>query len=222
MTMLVSEGKASVQRNQERISHIRELKEELQREELRLTEKTNQSGDMSLIEIIQIKQKKGANVSNCSFCKKSDSQKDYKSLVERRSRLRETHERLMEDEMMKMEKDLQEEQMEGVEGELSYHRRERQVLLLQMEALRRENQQADEEMQQQHQQHMLQMNQLREQSIKVFRAFRDSLEEQRRKSESRYRSLLLEAIQDAVHLSSQNLQLQEEIQQLRRNLSLTQ
>lgn len=52
--------------------------------------------------------------------------------------------------------------------------------------------------------------------LQVFRAFREALEEQRRMSEGRYRALLIDAIQDAVHLSSQNLQLQEEIQQLRK------
>lgn len=50
----------------------------------------------------------------------------------------------------------------------------------------------------------------------VFRVFRQVSEEQRRVSEGRYRTLLLEAIQDAVYLSSQNQQLQADNKQLRK------
>ena len=53
--------------------------------------------------------------------------------------------------------------------------------------------------------------------MQVFRVFRQVLEEQRRLSEERYRTLLLEAIQDAVLLSAQNQQLQAEKRQLQRS-----
>nr|XP_017214555.1 golgin subfamily A member 6-like protein 6 [Danio rerio] len=189
MLMMMSEGRASVQRNQERMSRIRQLKEELHKEEIKLQE-PDQSQAMSTV--------------------------DYEKILERRARLKETHERLIENELMKMERELQEEQAGGVEGEISYLRRERLVLVLQIETLRRENQQAYADLEQQNQRHQQELNLLREESLQVFRAFRDVLEEQKRMSESRYRTLLIDAIQDAVHLSSQNLQLHEEIQQLRK------
>ena len=50
----------------------------------------------------------------------------------------------------------------------------------------------------------------------VFRVFRQVCEEQRRLSEGRYRSVMLEAIQDAVYLSAVNQQLQTDNTQLRR------
>lgn len=50
--------------------------------------------------------------------------------------------------------------------------------------------------------------------LQVFRTFRQVLEEQKQLSEGRYRTLLLEAIQDAVYLSSQNQQLQADNVQL--------
>ncbi|GAA6078761.1 trichohyalin, partial [Tachysurus ichikawai] len=53
----------------------------------------------------------------------------------------------------------------------------------------------------------------------VFRTFRQVLEEQKRLSEGRYRTLLLEAIQDAVYLSSQNQQLQTDNMQLLKALA---
>jgi len=52
--------------------------------------------------------------------------------------------------------------------------------------------------------------------LQVFRVFRQVSEEQRRMSESRYRSVLLEAVQDAVYLSAQNQELQADNKQLRK------
>lgn len=45
------------------------------------------------------------------------SQRVHEKLLERRTRLRETHERLIEDELMKMERELQEEQVRADEQE---------------------------------------------------------------------------------------------------------
>ncbi|XP_051506484.1 trichohyalin [Myxocyprinus asiaticus] len=192
----ITEGRASVQTNQEQVGRIRQLKDQLQREEIRLQEEKRES-DQS---------------------EHSSNTVTHEKLLERRKRLMETHERLIEEELMKMERELQDEQVCGVEGELLYLRRERHILVLQIEALRRENQQACADLETLNRQHQQEVNTLREESLQVFRAFRAVLEEQRRLSEGRYRSLLLDAIQDAVHLSNQNLQLQEEIQQLRKSL----
>lgn len=119
------------------------------------------------------------------------SQGVHEKLLERRTRLRETHERLIEDELMKMERELQEEQVRadeqedlkravlimwlppsrpqvsGVEGEMSYLRRERHILVLQIEALRRENQQAYVDLEDQNQHHQQEVHELREESLQV-------------------------------------------------------
>lgn len=50
----------------------------------------------------------------------------------------------------------------------------------------------------------------------MFRDFREVGEEQRKRSEVRYRSVLLEAVQDAVYLSAQNQQLQADNKLLRK------
>ncbi|XP_017559240.2 uncharacterized protein LOC108430931 [Pygocentrus nattereri] len=117
-----------------------------------------------------------------------------------------------------MESELQEEQLEGAEGQVIYLSRERQVLVLQMESLRSENQQAEAGLEALYRLHQQEVHSLREESLQVFRTFRQVLEEQKRISEGRYRTLLLEAIQDAVHLSTQNLQLQADNKQLRKAL----
>ncbi|XP_065130069.2 golgin subfamily A member 6-like protein 9 [Paramisgurnus dabryanus] len=185
----ITEGRVSVQKNQERVNRIRQLKEQLQKDK---EEESDQSGP-------------GTNTI------------EREKLLERRMRMRETHEKVIEDELIKMERELEKQQVTGIEGEMLYLRRERHILVLQIEALRRENQQAHADLETQYTQHQQELNTLREESLQVFRVFREVLEEQKRTSEERYRRLLIDAIQDAVHLSTQNLQLQEEIQQLRNN-----
>lgn len=119
-----------------------------------------------------------------------------------------------------MERDLAQEQLptEGPQRELLLLTRERQVLVMQIEALRAEAQQAERDLQNQYDMHRTELHCLREESLQVFRVFRQVSEEQRRMSEGRYRSVLLEAVQDAVYLSAQNQQLQADNKQLRKAL----
>uniref|UniRef100_A0A3Q2TBC0 Si:dkey-201i24.3 n=1 Tax=Fundulus heteroclitus TaxID=8078 RepID=A0A3Q2TBC0_FUNHE len=136
---------------------------------------------------------------------------------ERRRQLKEDHTRLIQEEVAEMERDLAQEQppqTESPQRELLVLSRERRVLVMQMEALRAEARQAESDLQDQHHRHQTELHCLREESLQVFRAFRQVSEEQRKISEGRYRSVLLEAVQDAVHLSAQNQQLRAENKQL--------
>ncbi|XP_060935652.1 uncharacterized protein si:dkey-201i24.3 [Limanda limanda] len=119
-----------------------------------------------------------------------------------------------------MERDLAQEQLptEGPQRELLVLTRERLVLVLQMEALRTEALQAERDLQDQHHRQQRELRCLREESLQVFRAFRQVSEEHRKTSEGRYRCVLLEAVQDAVYLSAQNQQLQADNRQLHRAL----
>ncbi|XP_052005737.1 reticulocyte-binding protein homolog 2a [Xyrauchen texanus] len=135
----ITEGRASVQTNQEQVGRIRQLKDELQREEIRDPDQSEHSSNTMAPE----------------------------KLLERRKRLMETHERLIEEELIKMERELQDEQVCGVEGELLYLRRERHILVLQIEALRKENQQACADLETLNRQHQQEVNTLREESLQV-------------------------------------------------------
>lgn len=97
--------------------------------------------------------------------------------------------------------------------------KEMQLLVLQMEALRTEAQQAERDLEAQYSQHLLDVHSLRNESLQVFRVFRQVCEEQRKVSEGRYRGVMMEAIQDAVYLSAVNQQLQADNTQLRRALA---
>lgn len=115
-----------------------------------------------------------------------------------------------------MERELAREQhpTEGPQRELLLLTKERQVLVLQLEALRAEAQQAERDLLDQLNRHQTEMQCLKEESLQVFQVFRQVSEEQRKMSEDRYRTVLLEAVQDAVYLSAQNQQLQADNKEL--------
>ncbi|KAF7668460.1 hypothetical protein LDENG_00011970 [Lucifuga dentata] len=190
----IREGKGNVEKVQKRVVRIQQLREALREEMARHGVALEKSDPLQ------------------------QSQLECNKAQERRSQLKEDHGRLIQAEVEKMERELAQEQTEGPQRELLVLCRERQVLVVQMEALRAEAQQAERDLEDQYHKHQMELHCLREESLKVFRAFRQVSDEQRKMSESRYRSVLLEAVQDAVYLSAQNQQLQIENKQLRKAL----
>ncbi|XP_063731950.1 kinesin-like protein klp-20 isoform X2 [Eleginops maclovinus] len=190
----IREGKENVEKVQERVARIQQLREALREDTL----------------------KNGASTEKSDLCQQTEL--EYSKAQERRTQLKEDHRRLIQEEVEKMERDLAQEQLptEGPQRELLVLTGERRVLVLQMEALRTEAQQAETDLQNQYQKHRTELHCLREESLQVFRVFRQVCEEQRRMSEDRYRSVLLEAVQDAVYLSAQNQELQVDNKQLRK------
>ncbi|XP_041710511.1 trichohyalin [Coregonus clupeaformis] len=193
----IKEGRVSVEKMQERVGTIRQLKEAL-REEKEEKQESSEKSDHSEQDWYQVQ---------------------YNRAQERRRKIKEDHGRVIQEEVEKMERELGKEQTEGTQRELLVLGRERQVLVLQMEALRTEALEAERDLETQYHRHQHELYSLREESLQVFRVFRQVSEEQRRVSEGRYRTLLLEAIQDAVYLSSQNQQLQADNKQLRKALA---
>ncbi|KAM7417744.1 hypothetical protein PAMA_017405 [Pampus argenteus] len=192
----IKEGKGNVEKVQASVARIQQLRETLGEE----TAKNGATTDKSDL--------------------RQQSQLEYSEAQERRRQLKENHGRLIQDEVEKMQRDLAQEQLptEGPQRELLVLTRERQVLVLQIEALRTEAQQAERDLQDQYHRHQAELRCLREESLQVFRVFRQVSEEQRKMSEGRYRSVLLEAVQDAIYLSAQNQQLQADNKQLRKAL----
>ncbi|XP_028272740.1 kinesin-like protein KIN-4B [Parambassis ranga] len=192
----IREGKGNVNKVQERVARIQQLKEALREETLKSGAVTGKS---------QLRQQ---------------PQLEYNKAQEQRRQLKEDHGRLIQEEVEKMERDLAQEQLaaEGPHRELLVLSRERQVLVLQIEALRAELQHAERDLHDQFHRHQTELHCQREESLQVFRAFRQVSEEQRKISEGRYRSVLLEAVQDAIYLSAQNQQLQADNKQLRKAL----
>ncbi|XP_078810372.1 kinesin-like protein unc-104 isoform X2 [Oryzias latipes] len=191
----IKDGKGSIEKIQERVMRMKQLKEILREETLR---------------------KEAVGAQNQL---PPQSQLEHNEAQQRRRQLKEDHGRLIQEEVEKMERDLALEQLpESPMRELQVLSRERQVLVLQIEALRAEAQQAERDLEDQHDRHQTELQCLKEESLQVFRMFRQVCEEQRKLSESRYRGVLLEAVHDAVYLSAQNQQLQADNQHLRKAL----
>ncbi|XP_031175320.1 kinesin-like protein klp-20 [Sander lucioperca] len=192
----IREGKGNVEKVQERVARIHQLREALREETL----------------------KNGAATEKSDLCQQS--QLEYSKAQERRMQFKEDHRRLIQEEVEKMERDLAQEQLptEGPQRELLVLTRERRVLVMQIEALRAEAQQAERDLHNQYYKHQTELHCLREESLQVFRVFRQVSKEQKRMSEDRYRCVLLEAVQDAVYLSAHNQELQADNKQLRKAL----
>ncbi|XP_061643157.1 chromosome-associated kinesin KIF4A isoform X2 [Phyllopteryx taeniolatus] len=197
----VREDGGSTDKVQERVTRILQLREALREETM-----------------------KNISAEKCDLCLQLNEEYQLEDCHahERRRQLKELSGRLIQQEMEKMERDLAREQLpsEGVRRELLVMSRERQVLVLQMEALREEAQQAHKDLQEQRHNHQSELRRLREESLQVFRSFHESSEDLRRVSEARYRSVLLEAVHDAVNQSAQNQQLQADNKQLRKGVCI--
>ncbi|XP_061899800.1 uncharacterized protein si:dkey-201i24.3 isoform X2 [Entelurus aequoreus] len=189
---------------QEMEAHIKEDRESVEKVQERITK---------ILQVRESLREKKTAAIKCDLCLQ---QLEGRHAHGRRRQVKELGGRLIQQEVEKMEQDLAKEQLpsHGVQRDLLVLSRERQVLVLQMEALRAEAQQAQKDLQDHNEKHQSEMHELREESLQVLRRFHESSEDVRRISEVRYRSVILEAVQDAVYLSAQNQQLQADNKQL--------
>nr|XP_023962892.1 uncharacterized protein LOC101953166 [Chrysemys picta bellii] len=126
----------------------------------------------------------------------------------RRQCLREQHQRLIQQELLKLEEELAgNQELPPAQRDVWCWPKEKAVLALQLEALQKEWAEAEKDLEALYQQHRLEAEAQKQHVLQVFRAYRGLSEEQTHALDRRYRKLLQEALQDAISLSAQNQQL---------------
>ncbi|XP_074924148.1 uncharacterized protein LOC116837386 isoform X2 [Chelonoidis abingdonii] len=126
----------------------------------------------------------------------------------RRQRLREQHQQLIQQELLKLEEELAgNQELPPAQQDAWCWPKEKAVLVLQLEALQREWAEAEKDLEALYQQHRLEAEAQKQHVLQVFRAYRGLSEEQTDALDQQYRKLLQEALQDAISLSAQNQQL---------------
>ncbi|KAM7162986.1 uncharacterized protein RBU57_009970 [Macrochelys suwanniensis] len=126
----------------------------------------------------------------------------------RRQRLREQHQQLIQQELLKLEEELAgNQELPPAQRDVRCWPKEKAVLALQLEALRREWAEAEKDLEALYHQHRLEVEAQKQHVLQVFRAYQGLSEEQTDALDQRYRKLLQEALQDAIFLSAQNQKL---------------
>ncbi|XP_055498781.1 golgin subfamily A member 6-like protein 22 [Leucoraja erinacea] len=141
----------------------------------------------------------------------SDLDVVYTTAVEKRSRMAKGNAALVQSELERMEQDLELQQHAGPvwSEEASRLRRERDVMVLQLVALRKEKEEAERDLKAMHRSYKAELADQKLQALQILREFGEVARQQQSALEERYRGLVREAVQDTVYLADQKQRLEQ-------------
>ncbi|XP_032885662.1 chromosome-associated kinesin KIF4-like isoform X2 [Amblyraja radiata] len=141
----------------------------------------------------------------------SDLDVVYTTAVEKRSRMAKGNAALVQSELERVEQDLELQQRAGPvwPEEASRLRRERDVMVLQLVALRKEKEEAERDLKAMHRSYKAELADQKLQALQILREFGEVARQQQSALEERYRGLVREAVQDTVYLADQKQRLEQ-------------
>ncbi|XP_076826039.1 uncharacterized protein LOC143471890 [Clavelina lepadiformis] len=218
-TQAVKSGRQDDKDDKSRVAKIQELKEQFRKETDKLKEiETKQK---AFEEKLMKERQEGLEESSSSF------DVVFRAMVEEREKLKQENHQLVEEELEKMKIDVDhakaELQMRFSSNslvqsndevlthaiELATLRSEKIVITTQLDALKHEKSQMEDQMRILAEKHSREMEIQQLQSLQTFRAYREVFEEFKVELENRWRGLLDDAIQDAVFLNARNTEMME-------------
>lgn len=224
-------GKTSESENKSRVTAIHNLKEKLKQE----TEKLKQlKQQLSEIEQKQQLEKEGARAQMTAM--KGNAELRQKVELEERRNIESQNKAMISDELERARMDVETEKIEiqhraaggkkygskegaDLEIQIAELKGDKSVVTMQIQLLQQEKERLARELDEVHRLHKDELEIQQLQHYQTFRNYREMFEEQKVAIEQRYRSLLEDAIQDAVFLSSRNSELVDENQQLRQQIN---
>ncbi|XP_072171230.1 kinesin-like protein KIF13A [Diadema setosum] len=230
-TNMAESGKGSESETKARVNAIHEVKEMIKRESESLK---NVKQRLKELQERQKREKEDMRSQHADLHHNSELRRLARA--EERKRLEAEHAFTLEEELerMRMEVDHHkaEIQLKGAEGynytkeqsmqiemSLVKEREERRVVTMQLQAMDAEKALLVAELDEAYLKHKEEMEIQQLQHFQTFRNYREAFEEQKMALEQRYRTLLEDAIQDAVFLSARNSELEQEKQALRQEIA---
>ncbi|XP_028405762.1 kinesin-II 85 kDa subunit-like [Dendronephthya gigantea] len=228
---LVESGKNKEEESKNKISEIQEMKERLKQENdnlKRIKHQLKENQEKQKIEKEEAKSQTSFLKGNTELRQRLQSEQRDRYEKDNAATLVEEADRIK----MESEQEKADLQLKGAEGtvystengvklemEIVELKAERAVMSLKIQALENEKKRLQSDLELAYKQHKEETEIQQLQNFQTFRNYRDVFEEQKLAIEQRYRSLLEEAIQDAVFLSATNQDLMFENQQLKLDMA---
>ncbi|XP_077166604.1 uncharacterized protein LOC143823825 isoform X2 [Paroedura picta] len=149
--------------------------------------------------------KEASEASSPSWAAQQDINVRFSLAKAKRQCLQEEHRLLIQQQFLRTEEKLAgQEKLPPEQQEALHWQKEKSLLTLRLEALQKEQAEAERDLEELYQEHLREAEAQKHHILQVFQAYKGHAEEQLEALERRYRKLLQASLQDAITLSAQN------------------